>query len=62
MILSDRSMTGRVIIPPSMYAQWLDPETTDKDEVRKILDAISEPVLTPRVVTDRFKGVRINGP
>jgi putative SOS response-associated peptidase YedK len=51
-----------VIIPPDMYAQWLDPETTDKGDVQEMLDAIPEPVLTPRVVTDRVNRVRNNGP
>ena len=51
-----------VIIPPGMYARWLDPDTTDKDKVREMLDAIPEPVLTPRVVTDRVNSVRNNGP
>ena len=51
-----------MIIPPSMYAQWLDPDTTDKEKVQEMLDAIPEPVLTPRVVTDRVNSVRNNGP
>jgi putative SOS response-associated peptidase YedK len=51
-----------VIIPPGLYAQWLDPETTDKEQVQELLDAIPEPVLTPRVVTDRVNSVRNNGP
>ena len=50
------------IIPPSMYAQWLAPGTTDKEDVQAMLDAIPEPVLTPRVVTDRVNSVRNNGP
>jgi len=45
-----------------MYARWLDPHTTDKDKVQEMLDAIPEPVLTPRVVTDRVNSVRNNGP
>lgn len=51
-----------VVIPPGMYAQWLDPQTTDKDEVQKVLGAIAEPVLTPQAVTDRVNSVRSNGP
>jgi putative SOS response-associated peptidase YedK len=51
-----------VIIPPSMYARWLDPATTDREKVGEMLDAIPEPVLTPRVVTDRVNSVRNNGP
>ena len=50
-----------VIIPPGMYAQWLAPDTTDK-KVQEVLDAIPEPVLTPRVVTDRVNSVHNNGP
>ncbi|SFU10984.1 hypothetical protein SAMN04487915_11176 [Arthrobacter sp. ov118] len=45
-----------------MYADWLDPVTTDKEQVQEMLDAIPEPVLTPRVVTDRVNSVRNNGP
>ena len=45
-----------------MFHDWLNPATTDKTEVQKILDAIPQPVLTPRVVTDRVDSVRNNGP
>jgi putative SOS response-associated peptidase YedK len=45
-----------------MYADWLNPGTTDKADVQQLLDAIPEPVLTPRVVTDRVNSVRNNGP
>jgi putative SOS response-associated peptidase YedK len=45
-----------------MYAQWLDPDTTDKEKVQEMLDAIPEQVLTPRGVTDRVNSVRNNGP
>lgn len=51
-----------LIIPPAMYADWLNPETTDKEKVQAMLEAIPEPVLTPRVVTDRVNSVRNNGP
>jgi putative SOS response-associated peptidase YedK len=51
-----------VIIPPEMFRDWLNPATTDKTEVQEILNAIPEPVLTPRVVTDRVNSVRNNGP
>lgn len=51
-----------VIIPPDKYAAWLDPGTTDKEAVRQLLQGIPEPVLTPRIVSDRVNSVRNNGP
>lgn len=51
-----------VIIPPDMYADWLDPGTTDKADVQQLLNAVPEPVLTPRIVSDRVNSVRNNGP
>ena len=51
-----------VIIPPDMYSDWLDPGIIDKDDVQKLLKAVPEPVLTPRIVTDRVNSVRNNGP
>ncbi|MDR6417671.1 putative SOS response-associated peptidase YedK [Pseudarthrobacter sulfonivorans] len=51
-----------VIVPPDMYADWLNPGTTDKDSVQQLLDGIPEPVLTPRIVSDRVNSVRNNGP
>jgi putative SOS response-associated peptidase YedK len=51
-----------VIIPPDKYAAWLDPGTTDKEAVQQLLQGIPEPVLTPRIVSDRVNSVRNNGP
>jgi putative SOS response-associated peptidase YedK len=51
-----------VIVPPDMYADWLDPGTTDKADVQQLLDAIPEPVLTPRIVSTRVNSVRNDGP
>lgn len=51
-----------VIVPPEMYGAWLNPGTTGKNDVQELLDAMPEPVLTPRVVTDRVNSVRNNGP
>jgi putative SOS response-associated peptidase YedK len=51
-----------VIIPRDMYATWLNPAIADKDAVQKLLDGIPEPVLTPRIVSDRVNSVRNNGP
>ncbi|MBO1269820.1 SOS response-associated peptidase [Arthrobacter sp. PO-11] len=51
-----------LIVPRDMYADWLDPETTNTADIQQLLDAIPEPVLTPRVVSDRVNSVRNNGP
>ena len=51
-----------VIIPPDMYGDWLDPGTTDKADVQQLLQAVPEPDLTPRIVSDRVNSVRNNGP
>lgn len=51
-----------LIVPPEMYADWLNPETTDKEKIQEMLDAIPELALTPRVVTDRVNSVRNDGP
>ncbi|MBT2523222.1 SOS response-associated peptidase [Arthrobacter sp. ISL-28] len=51
-----------VIVPADMYADWLDPGTTDKADIQQLLDAMPEPVLTPRVVSDRVNSVRNDGP
>ena len=36
--------------------------TTDKDAIEQLLNSIPEPVLTPRIVSDRVNSVRNNGP
>jgi putative SOS response-associated peptidase YedK len=51
-----------VIVPRDMYSDWLDPGTTDKADIRQLLEAMPEPVLTPRVVSDRVNSVRNDGP
>ena len=45
-----------------MFADWLDAGTTDKADVHSLLDSVPEPVLTPRIVSDRVNSVRNNGP
>jgi len=45
-----------------MYADWLNPGATDEADVQHLLDAIPEPVLTPRVVSGPVTSVRNNGP
>jgi len=51
-----------LIVPPDLHDDWLDPHRTDKHEVRQLLDAMPEPRLVPRVVSDAVGSVRNNGP
>ncbi|MDI2035943.1 hypothetical protein PJL15_03077 [Paenarthrobacter nitroguajacolicus] len=51
-----------VIIPKERFAEWLDPDLTDKADVRHLLDSLPEPTLTPRIVSTRVNSVRNNGP
>jgi len=51
-----------VIIPRDRFGEWLDPDLTDKAEVQHLLDSLPDPVLTPRIVSDRVNSVRNNGP
>jgi putative SOS response-associated peptidase YedK len=45
-----------------MFADWLGPGTTKKDDVQSLLDSVPEPVLTPRIVSTRVNSVRNNRP
>lgn len=51
-----------LIVPPDLYADWLDPQLTESADVQQLLDAMPEPVLTPRVVSSDVNSVRNNGP
>lgn len=51
-----------VIVPPALQQDWLDPELTDKSEIRSLLDAIPDPELVPREVGKAVGNVRNNGP
>ncbi|MHA7292174.1 SOS response-associated peptidase [Arthrobacter sp. MDT3-24] len=51
-----------VIIPRDRFAEWLDPDLTDKDDVQHLLDSLPEPTLTPRIVSPRVKSAGNNGP
>jgi putative SOS response-associated peptidase YedK len=51
-----------LIVPPEMFSDWLDPETTSETDVRALLDSMPEPHLLPRVVSDKVNSVRNNGP
>lgn len=51
-----------LVVPPDMWTDWLDPETTKEADVRALLDSMPEPHLVPRVVSDKVNYVRNNGP
>jgi putative SOS response-associated peptidase YedK len=51
-----------VIIPRDRFAEWLDPDLTDKNDIQHLLDSLPEPTLTPRIVSTRVNSVRNNGP
>ena len=51
-----------VTIPEERFADWLNPDLTDKNDVQYLLDSLPEPTLTPRIVSDRVNSVRNNGP
>lgn len=55
-------MTAPVIIPRDRFAEWLDPDLTDKNDIQHLLDSLPEPTLTPRIVSPRVNSVRNNGP
>lgn len=51
-----------VILPESMWADWLDPDTTDRADVESMLAAVPEPALVPRPVGKAVGNVRSQGP
>lgn len=51
-----------VIVPPDLYADWLDPGTTSPTEVQQLLESMPEPRLVPRIVSTKANSVRNNGP
>ena len=51
-----------VIVPRDRFAEWLDPDLTDKADVQLLLDSLPEPTLVPRIVSTRVNSVRNNGP
>lgn len=51
-----------VIVPAAMHADWLDPELTDKSDVRSLIDAIPDPELVPTGVGPEVGSVKNNGP
>ncbi|MFJ6376284.1 SOS response-associated peptidase family protein [Pseudarthrobacter oxydans] len=51
-----------VIIPQDRFAEWLDPDLTDKNDIQHLLDTLPDPTLIPRIVSPRVNSVRNNGP
>ena len=51
-----------LIVPPGFYSDWLDPDTTSTADVAQLLDAMPEPRLVPRTVSNQVNSVRNNGP
>lgn len=51
-----------VVLPADLHGPWLDPATTDPARVRELLEAVPEPLLTPREVSPGVGNVRNNRP
>ena len=51
-----------VMVPKNLPDQWLDPTTTERDQVQHFIDTIPEPHLVPRIVRKEVGSVRDNGP
>ena len=51
-----------VVLPADLHGPWLDPATTDPARVRELLEAVPEPLLTPREVGPGVGNVRNNSP
>jgi putative SOS response-associated peptidase YedK len=51
-----------VVVPPDLWPAWLDCSAGDPALARRLLDAMPEARLEPRVVSDAVGNVRNNGP
>jgi putative SOS response-associated peptidase YedK len=51
-----------VILPKSLWAEWLDPDNHDTDRLGQLLVPASDDVLTVHPVTPEVNNVRNNGP
>ncbi|MDO5728486.1 MAG: SOS response-associated peptidase [Actinomycetaceae bacterium] len=51
-----------VVVPPNLWAEWLDPAATQDSDVAQLLDAIAPPHLHPRRVGRAVGNVRNNDP
>lgn len=59
MVAVDRSP---VIILRDRFAEWLDPDLTDKGDVQHLLNSLPEPTLVPRIVITRSTASATTGP
>jgi putative SOS response-associated peptidase YedK len=51
-----------VLVPPDMRDDWLDPQLSDQDLVRQVLDALPEPTLSTREVSPAVNSPRNDSP
>jgi putative SOS response-associated peptidase YedK len=51
-----------ILVPPEQRADWLNPTLIEPEQVKELLAAIPEPLLTPREVSSSVNSVRNNGP
>lgn len=51
-----------LVVPPSLWKQWWDPDQCDDAQVRRLIAAIPEPVLMPRPVSRAVGNVANNSP
>jgi aryl-alcohol dehydrogenase-like predicted oxidoreductase len=51
-----------VLIPTDLRSDWLNPSLVEPEQVKELLAAIPEPLLTPREVSRAVNSVRNNGP
>ncbi|MDU0969276.1 MAG: SOS response-associated peptidase [Actinomycetaceae bacterium] len=51
-----------LVVPQDMWADWLDPRPLESPEVRRMIDAIPVPELTPRKVSRAVGNVANNSP
>jgi putative SOS response-associated peptidase YedK len=51
-----------LIVPPGVWADWLDPSLRAAAEVQALIASLPDPVLTPRRVGRAVGSVRNNGP
>ncbi|WP_432505719.1 SOS response-associated peptidase [Kineococcus arenarius] len=51
-----------LVVPPDMRDDWLDPDLTDLELVRQVLDAVPEPRLANREVSTAVNSPRNDGP
>nr|WP_246292197.1 SOS response-associated peptidase family protein [Lentzea indica] len=51
-----------LLIPPDLRDDWLNPDLTDLDQVRDLLESIPQPVLHPYEISTAVNNPRNNGP